>query len=105
MSALSRISTDGQSAQTGHLGAELGLFRSLGQVAAATDAGAAVRSVSGRLILEFGLVLARADGWTRLVLVPGCGSREIGRCEGQDSAEDNGACVNCHAVDDSPGGG
>jgi len=62
------------------------------------------KSVSGGLILERGLVLARADGWDRLALVPACGLRESGGCEGQDSAENSGACVNGHAVDPSPGG-
>ena len=67
-------------------------------------AGAAVRTVSRGLIRKPGLVLARADGWARLALVPGCGLRQSGRCEGQDLAETSGALVNFHAVDGSPVG-
>lgn len=40
---------------------------------------------------------ARADGWARLARVLACELRELGRCEGQDSGENSGACVNLHA--------
>ena len=49
--------------------------------AAAADTGAARRSLSGGLILERGLDLARADGWARLARVAACESRKIARCD------------------------
>ena len=55
-------------------------------------------------MLECGLVLTTAAGSARLARVPASGSGKIGRGQGQDSRENSGACVNCHAVDDAPGG-
>ena len=45
--------------------------------------------------------LVEEEGVTR---VPGCKSREIGRCEGHTLWKNSGAWVNCHAADDAPGG-
>ena len=70
---------------------------------AASRAGAARRYFSGGLILERGRVLATAAGRARLALAPACGLSEIGRSQGQDSRENSGACVNCHADDDACG--
>ena len=40
----------------------------------------------------------------RLAVVPAGALREIGRSKGPNSAENSGACANCHAIDDITGG-
>ena len=69
----------------------------IGCAIAATHAGAALRTVSGGLIRGRAAFLVSADGWARCALVPECELRDIRRCEGQDCAENSGACVHCRA--------
>jgi hypothetical protein len=46
----------------------------------------------------------QSRGGARLAVVPACALREIGRSKGRNSAENSGACMNCHAIDDAPRG-
>lgn len=75
------------------LGAANISYADLLQVEYIDDTRAARRSVSGGLILEFGLVLASADGWARLALVPARGLRKIERYDRERFRGNSGVSV------------